>query len=82
MTRKTWRPAYDQWRDDYLTKAQRYVCCMFLGYGQYDKREAATLQEARILRRRMVREYGDQAYTRGVMIYAVTHDGLSIPVKD
>jgi len=77
-----WQRNYDQWYEEYISKTEKFVCCMFLGNGQYDKREATSISEARLIRRQMFREYGDTAYGRGILIYAVTHDGLSIPLKD
>lgn len=66
----------EAWRAFHIGRSQTFVVCMFLGHGQYDKREASSLQKARTIRRRMIREYASER----VMIYAVTPDGVSIPV--
>ena len=76
-----YKPLHDAWRDNYVARSTLFVACMFLGQGRYDKRAAPTLREARRIKQQMLKEYGDTNARRGVLIYAITPDNLSILVE-
>ena len=55
---------------------------MFLGYPEgVDRREASSLEEARRLRDDMLAEYAGKNWGRGVMIYAVTEDNVTVHIE-
>jgi len=81
MSAKANKQRYEAWAEKYTARSTKFVACMFLGVGRYDKREADTLKQARVIRARMLEEYGETNYGRGVMIYAITPDNLSVFIE-
>jgi len=76
-----YKAPHEKWVADYVARAPNFVCCMFLGRGEFDKRWCKSLKEARRIKAVMLAEYEGKNYGRGVLIYAVTHDNLSIVVE-
>jgi hypothetical protein len=67
------RTAYDAQQ---IARASYFTAVLFLGRGRYDRRTAATLSEIRDAAKTMSDEFGRRA-----MIYAVSPEGLTIPVS-
>ena len=82
MSRETRRAHREAWIAEQIQASSYFTAVMFLGYPEgYDRREATSLEEARNIREQMMREYEGTNYGRGVMIYAVTPNGLSVHVE-
>ncbi len=72
----------EAWAAEQIATATSFTAVMFLGYPEgHDRREAASLDEARAHRQRMLAEYEGKNYGRGVMIYALTPNGMSVHVE-
>ncbi len=80
MKQPTNKERAQTWADDYAARSKTFVACMFLGVGKYDKRKADSLEGARQHATDMLSEYDGVNYKRGVLIYAVTPDNLSVHV--
>ena len=80
MSSKANKLRYEQWLQEQIAKAESFTACMFIGAGKYDRRPAATLDEARELRTTMLAEYGNTNGGRGVAIYAIL-DSQTIHVE-
>jgi hypothetical protein len=61
-----------EWVEQSVRNADHFVVRLFLGVGQYDTREAATLGDARRLRRQMIEEWKEHNPHRRPNIYVVT----------
>lgn len=59
----------EEWTKQQVALAKGFTACLYLGYGKYDRRESATLEEARQHRETMNKEYKTH---QKVMIYAIT----------
>ncbi len=71
----------ETWTAEYVARSKRFQACMFLGVGKYDRRESDTLEGARAHREAMLSEWAGKNYGRGVVIYAITPNHLSIFVE-
>ena len=83
MSAKTNAARREEWTAQRVASSRRFVACSYIGGpAMYDKREALTLDEARALARDIIREQGETNARRPVMIYAITHDNLSVHVEN
>jgi hypothetical protein len=67
------------WTMERIAKAQYFMVQLFLGRGQYDRRQAPTLELARELA--PVIKHDNPGVYQNVMIYAVTHDNCTVHVE-
>lgn len=82
MSAKANKTRNQVWAADQIAKAAGFTAVTFLGYpAGYDRREAATLEEARATKQAMLAEYGAINYSRGIVIYAVTSDNVTVFVE-
>ena len=72
----------ERWIAEQIAGAESFTVVTFLGYPDgYDVRPAASLDEARQLRRSVLVEYADVNYGRGACIYAITPSGMTVHVE-
>lgn len=72
MSASTNKAQREAWAAEQIARADRYTVVMFRGFPDgHDKRWAASLREARRIRRAMLAEYADTNYRRRPIIYAV-----------
>ena len=82
MSAKVNKSRREAWAAAQAARAVSFTAVMFLGYPEgVDKRHASSLEGARRLRADMLAEYADKNFGRGVMIYAVTEDNVTIHLE-
>lgn len=70
------------WIAEQLENAVRFTAVMYRGWPEgFDRREAKTVEEIRVIRDQMLAEYEGKNYGRGVLVYAITHNGMTVHVE-
>lgn len=72
----------EAWIKEQLENAVSFTAVMYRGWPEgFDRREAKTVEEIRKVRDQMVAEYEGKNYGRGVLIYALTENGMTVHVE-
>lgn len=83
MSTKANKKRLDDWAAAQIAKAKYFTAVMFLGHpAGVDRRRASSLEEARCLKQIMISEYAGKNYGRGVLLYAVTSDNVTVPIDN
>jgi cytosine/adenosine deaminase-related metal-dependent hydrolase len=67
-----------EWKEDAKKRAVLFTACMFLGNGHYERRTSKTYKDIMKKKDALLEEYKGQNYGRGVLVYAVRPDGVSV----
>lgn len=82
MSAKANKIRREAWVVEQLENAVEFSAVMYRGWPEgFDTRRAETLDDIKKIRDQMVVEYEGKNYGRGVLVYAITHNGMTVHIE-